>query len=72
MEINKIILSLIAVSALTTGAYAENVSYSDFEELEEIVEKNETKSLSDTINWSGDLRLRNDNFTYEKGYVTVS
>jgi len=69
----KFILSIVTATLLaSTNVYADTevVDYAtsaDLDELQELVDTIETKTLTDRIKWSGDLRLRNDNFTYKKG-----
>ncbi|MDO8452934.1 MAG: DUF3373 family protein [Sulfurimonas sp.] len=68
---NKIALSIMATSLLTMSLQASEADLQkQIDELTAIVEKVETKSLSDKIKFSPELNLRADKFDYENNGIT--
>lgn len=67
----KITLSIMATSLLTLSLQADEASLQkQIDELTAIVEKVETKSLSDKIKFSPELNLRVDKFDYKNNGIT--
>ena len=67
----KIALSIMATSLLTVSLQASEADLQkQIDELTAVVEKVETKSLSDKIKFSPELNLRVDKFDYENNGIT--
>lgn len=71
IQMKKIALSVMAASLLTVSLHASEADLQkQIDELTEIVEKVETKSLSDKIKFSPELNLRVDKFDYKNNGIT--
>ena len=59
------LLTLIAVLAITTGAFAEQDTDAKLKAMEKRLQKLEIKSAKDRIQWTGDLRVEAHSITGE-------
>jgi len=66
-----IFVSLVTSSLILSGAYAQEqyATQAELEEIWSVLDKVETKTFSDKLNLSFDLRGRVDNFSYSMGGI---